>query len=232
VRQAGARHTPAGAPADAHPRRVRRQPNGQPGAQPGRHSGRGLDLPLVAVCVSSDEREGRTISARPKTTRAAPPARQGGARVGLARRRILLVAQRESCDLIIMGAFGHSRMRELFVGSTTDGSSAPPSSRCCSTVKARLPWPSRTRFGGSSKGPRHRRRDHRAGGPRTVRARRDPGLAHPPDLVVLPRTAAEVAEVLRLATEHRFPVIPRGTGTGLVGGPSRSAAGSSSPWSG
>ena len=34
---------------------------------------------------------------------------------------ILQVAQRESCDLIIMGAFGHSRMRELFVGSTTDG---------------------------------------------------------------------------------------------------------------
>ncbi len=50
--------------------------------------------------------------------------------------------------------------------------------------------------------------------------RRDetPGLAATPDVVVLPRTAAEVAAVLRLATEHRFPVIPRGTGTGLVGG--------------
>ena len=35
--------------------------------------------------------------------------------------KVLQVAQRESCDLIIMGAFGHSRMRELFVGSTTDG---------------------------------------------------------------------------------------------------------------
>ena len=45
-----------------------------------------------------------------------------------------------------------------------------------------------------------------------------PGLKAAPDLVVLPRDAAEVAAVLRLATEHRFPVIPRGTGTGLVGG--------------
>jgi glycolate oxidase len=45
-----------------------------------------------------------------------------------------------------------------------------------------------------------------------------PGLAASPDLVVLPRDAAEVAAVLRLATEHRFPVIPRGAGTGLVGG--------------
>ena len=45
-----------------------------------------------------------------------------------------------------------------------------------------------------------------------------PGLAAEPDLVVLPRTAADVAAVLRLATEHRFPVIPRGAGTGLVGG--------------
>jgi glycolate oxidase len=45
-----------------------------------------------------------------------------------------------------------------------------------------------------------------------------PGVSALPDLVVLPRTAADVAAVLRLATEHRFPVIPRGTGTGLVGG--------------
>ena len=45
-----------------------------------------------------------------------------------------------------------------------------------------------------------------------------PGLAAAPELVVLPRTAAAVAAILRLATEHRFPVIPRGTGTGVVGG--------------
>jgi len=45
-----------------------------------------------------------------------------------------------------------------------------------------------------------------------------PGVSAVPDLVVLPRTAAEVAAVLRLATAHRFAVIPRGAGTGLVGG--------------
>jgi glycolate oxidase len=45
-----------------------------------------------------------------------------------------------------------------------------------------------------------------------------PGLSVPPDLAVLPRSAAEVAAVLRLATAHGFPVIPRGAGTGVVAG--------------
>ncbi|HEY6001144.1 MAG TPA: FAD-linked oxidase C-terminal domain-containing protein [bacterium] len=45
-----------------------------------------------------------------------------------------------------------------------------------------------------------------------------PFIAAPPDLAVLPRTAAEVAAVLKLATAHRFPVVPRGAGTGVVAG--------------
>lgn len=45
-----------------------------------------------------------------------------------------------------------------------------------------------------------------------------PGAFHPPDLVVLPRNSEETATLLRLANEHRFPVIPRGAGTGVVGG--------------
>jgi len=45
-----------------------------------------------------------------------------------------------------------------------------------------------------------------------------PGAFHPPDLVVLPRNGEETATLLRLANEHRFPVIPRGAGTGVVGG--------------
>ena len=45
-----------------------------------------------------------------------------------------------------------------------------------------------------------------------------PGAFARPDAVVLPRSAAEVAAVLRLATEHRFAVVPRGTGTGVVAG--------------
>jgi glycolate oxidase len=39
-----------------------------------------------------------------------------------------------------------------------------------------------------------------------------------PDLVVLPGSAEEVAEVLRIATRHQVPVVPRGAGTGVAGG--------------
>ena len=39
-----------------------------------------------------------------------------------------------------------------------------------------------------------------------------------PDLVVRPGSTAEVQSIVRLANEHRFPLIPRGTGTGLSGG--------------
>ncbi len=38
-----------------------------------------------------------------------------------------------------------------------------------------------------------------------------------PQLVVLPRTTEEVARVVRLAREHRLPIIPRGAGTSLSG---------------
>src|SRR4051795_10156718 len=39
-----------------------------------------------------------------------------------------------------------------------------------------------------------------------------------PDLVVFPRTAEEVAAVLREANERRIPVVPRGSGTNLSAG--------------
>jgi glycolate oxidase len=45
-----------------------------------------------------------------------------------------------------------------------------------------------------------------------------PRVFSPPGLAVRPRSAAEVATVLRLATEHGFPVVPRGAGTGVVAG--------------
>jgi glycolate oxidase len=41
---------------------------------------------------------------------------------------------------------------------------------------------------------------------------------HRPLVAVLPRTAREVAEVVRVANEHALPVVPRGAGTGLAGG--------------
>src|SRR5437899_7614889 len=39
-----------------------------------------------------------------------------------------------------------------------------------------------------------------------------------PDLVVFPRITEQVAQVVRLANEHRIPFLPRGAGTGLSGG--------------
>src|SRR5918911_2555447 len=40
----------------------------------------------------------------------------------------------------------------------------------------------------------------------------------PPEAVLFPRTAAEVAAILRLANEARFPVTARGGGVGYTGG--------------
>lgn len=39
-----------------------------------------------------------------------------------------------------------------------------------------------------------------------------------PDIVVLPATTEEVAEVVKIAARHNLPVVPRGAGTGLSGG--------------
>lgn len=46
----------------------------------------------------------------------------------------------------------------------------------------------------------------------------DPLYASMPEAVVKPRTAAEIAAIMRLANERRFPVTPRGAGSGLSGG--------------
>ncbi|NLT36559.1 MAG: FAD-binding oxidoreductase, partial [Methanomassiliicoccus sp.] len=40
---------------------------------------------------------------------------------------------------------------------------------------------------------------------------------HTPDVVVRPRTTAEVSELVRLASREGMPVVPRGGGTGLCG---------------
>ena len=40
----------------------------------------------------------------------------------------------------------------------------------------------------------------------------------PPDAAVLCDSRAEIELVLRLAAEHKIPVTPRGTGTGMTGG--------------
>ncbi len=42
--------------------------------------------------------------------------------------------------------------------------------------------------------------------------------SHPPDVVVMPETVAQVAQVLRFASRKQIPVTPRGAGYGYVGG--------------
>lgn len=44
------------------------------------------------------------------------------------------------------------------------------------------------------------------------------GQGHPPDLVVLPAGAQQVASVVRLCVAHRVPIVARGAGTGYTGG--------------
>lgn len=41
---------------------------------------------------------------------------------------------------------------------------------------------------------------------------------HRPEVAVWPISAEQVSEILIMANKHRFPVIPRGAGTGLAGG--------------
>jgi len=43
-------------------------------------------------------------------------------------------------------------------------------------------------------------------------------LEYMPDAVALPKNSKEVSLILRLATKKRFPVIPRGAGSGMSGG--------------
>src|SRR5215831_738608 len=43
-------------------------------------------------------------------------------------------------------------------------------------------------------------------------------LLYQPELVIKPRSAEEISEVMKLCNKHRIPVTPRGAGTGLSGG--------------
>ena len=44
------------------------------------------------------------------------------------------------------------------------------------------------------------------------------GLSYPPELVIRVQETAQIQRLMRLANEYSFPVIPRGGGSGLVGG--------------
>src|ERR1043165_10209681 len=44
------------------------------------------------------------------------------------------------------------------------------------------------------------------------------GDKHRPGAVVFPQTTQQVSQVMRLASDKKIPVVPRGAGTGLSGG--------------
>ncbi|CAG34788.1 probable glycolate oxidase subunit (GlcD) [Desulfotalea psychrophila LSv54] len=44
------------------------------------------------------------------------------------------------------------------------------------------------------------------------------GIIYLPEAVAFPRTTEEVSEIMKLASLHRFAVVPRGAGTGMTGG--------------
>ncbi len=46
----------------------------------------------------------------------------------------------------------------------------------------------------------------------------DPKYAHMPEVVVRPKTAEEISEIMKLANAEMIPVTPRGAGSGLSGG--------------
>src|SRR3954468_2375010 len=48
---------------------------------------------------------------------------------------------------------------------------------------------------------------------------------HPPDLVVLPATTAEISRIATVCNEHRVPLVVRGAGTGYTGGAGPTAGG-------
>src|SRR4030095_3619254 len=50
-----------------------------------------------------------------------------------------------------------------------------------------------------------------------------------PEAVVLPESAEQVAAVVRLCRRERVPVVPRGSGTGLIGGAMAPAGGGMGP---
>ena len=43
-------------------------------------------------------------------------------------------------------------------------------------------------------------------------------LHYLPDVVIKPKTAEEISQVLQICNAHKIPVTPRGAGTGLSGG--------------
>lgn len=81
-----------------------------------------LDIPMAVVTVNSDSREGNGLLEEaesflePHGIKPEKILETGSAVDG-----ILSATDRSHCDMIVMGAYGHSRVRKFILGSTTDG---------------------------------------------------------------------------------------------------------------
>ncbi len=80
-----------------------------------------LKLPLQVVTVSSSPEEGEAIleEAREYLKAYEIPKLEFELETGDAAERIVAISQEKKLDLIILGAYGHSRIREAILGSTT-----------------------------------------------------------------------------------------------------------------
>ena len=80
-----------------------------------------LGLTLAVVTVSSDNVAGRNLLAEAESF-FTPHGIEASTILerGTPSDAILTAVEREGSDLLIMGAYGHSRVRELLLGSTTD----------------------------------------------------------------------------------------------------------------
>ncbi|MBI5394277.1 MAG: universal stress protein [Verrucomicrobia bacterium] len=83
---------------------------------------RALGLPLTILTVAPSEPESAAAELLADAMRTAKDhglSPRGVTRVGHPEKEILGFAQREKMDLIVMGAYGHTRIREFVLGSTT-----------------------------------------------------------------------------------------------------------------
>ncbi|MGQ9632317.1 MAG: universal stress protein [bacterium] len=79
------------------------------------------ELPITVLMVADNESEGATTMAGAvRYLESYALQYKTLIKSGDVTKRIMETAQEEGCNLIAMGAYGHSRIRELILGSTTD----------------------------------------------------------------------------------------------------------------
>lgn len=85
------------------------------------HFASNLKLPLIILNVNDSEEEGRSIlsEAREYLNAYQIPKLKDKIVQGVAEERIVQISSELNADLIVMGSYGHSRIREAILGSTT-----------------------------------------------------------------------------------------------------------------